>query len=74
MPGPQRMPPYALVMFTTVALGTAAANMFVAVIRYALWYPPHDWPLMPIFLGSTMPRWMSDFTPGMTDLTALGPG
>ena len=33
MPLPHRMPPYALVMLTTVAFGTAAANRLVTVIR-----------------------------------------
>ena len=36
MPVPQRMPPYALVMFATGAPAIAAANMCVCVIMYAV--------------------------------------
>ena len=35
-PEPQRMPPYALVMFATGAPAIAAANMCVCVIRNAV--------------------------------------
>ena len=35
MPEPQRMPPYALVMFATGAPAIAAENMCVCVIMYA---------------------------------------
>ena len=74
MPVCQRMPSYALVMFTTAAFGTAAANMFVTVIRYALSYPPHDCPVIPMRFGSMKPFAMSDCTPGMMHFAALGPG
>ena len=31
-------------MFATGAPAIAAANMFVWVMRYAVWYPPQLWP------------------------------
>jgi len=34
---------------------SAAENMFVCVTRYAVWYPPHEWPCSPSFFGSTKP-------------------
>lgn len=33
MPVPQRIPPYALIMFDTAAPASTARNMFVRVIR-----------------------------------------
>ena len=61
-------------MLTTVAFGTAAANIVVCVMMYDVWYPPHDWPPIPIFLGCTNPFAISDCTPGTTDFRELGPG
>ena len=63
-----------LTMSVSGAPATAAAKMSVCVMRNAVWYPPHEWPVIPMFFGSTMPVAIAAFTAGTMHQTADMPG